>query len=90
MSHVPETRLVQAILAQQAPTIVHGHSLSLHIWCPTDDLCPPLCQGGKLILNDISVSLSCEHARNLADRAREAIDATVLGCLPPACGCRLQ
>lgn len=90
MSQIAEARAAPVILAQKAPLAIQGHSVSLHIWCPMDEPCPPHCQGGTLIFEDVSVALSCEHARNLADRAREAIDATVLGCLPPTCGCRLQ
>lgn len=90
MSEIAHARQIPEILAQHGPTIIRGHSVSLHIWCQEHDLCSPHCQGGTLVLDDISVTLSCEHARNLADRAREAIDATVLGCLPPTCGCRLQ
>lgn len=90
MRYLTQVLAARPMLAHQASTSIHGNSISLHIWCPTQASCPALCQGGLLVLGDVSVPLSCEHAKNLADRAREAIDATVLGSLPPACGCRLQ
>lgn len=90
MNQIAQPREISEILTQRAPSIIRGHSVSLHIWCPEDGPCSSHCQGGTLILSDISIALSCEQARNLADRSREAVDATILGCLPPTCGSRLQ
>lgn len=90
MRYLNEAPAMRQIPNRQVSTSIYGNSISLHIRCPAHSRCPALCQGGLLILGDVSVPLSCEHANNLADRAREAIDATVLGSLPPACGRRLQ
>lgn len=90
MRRATQPSAVIPTLAREASTSIHGNSISLHTWCPADGRCLALCQGGLLVLGDVSVPLSCEHAKNLADRAREAIDATVLGSLPPAYVCRLQ
>jgi len=90
MKQLVEVPAKERIREEQQVTSIHGNSVSLHIWCPTDQRCPPMCQGGLLVLGDISVPLSCEHATNLAERAREAIDAVVIGSLPPTCGCRFQ
>ncbi len=63
-------------------TVLIGNVASLTVICQRQIACPVRCSGGILRIGDVSVELSCTHACNLADRVREAIDATILGTLP--------
>ncbi|GAA0761078.1 hypothetical protein FHS52_001203 [Erythromicrobium ramosum] len=62
--------------------VLIGNVASLTVICDRQIACPADCRGGILRIGDVSVALSCTHAQNLAERIREAIDATVLGTLP--------
>lgn len=72
------------------PTVIHGNSTTIALPCEAGRRCPASCSGGLLTIGDTSVRLTCEHARNLADRARDAVDATVLGSLPVPTGRTIQ
>lgn len=62
--------------------VLNGNVASLTVICHRQIACPTDCRGGILRIGDVSVELSCTHAHNLADRVREAVDATILGTLP--------
>lgn len=82
MSRSPDRPSLADKIRHGGPTILHGSSTTIALPCEAGRRCPAICSGGLLTIGDTSVRLSCEHARNLVERAREAIDATVLGSLP--------
>lgn len=71
-------------------TVIHGNSTTITLSCKAGKRCPAVCSGGILTVGDISVRLTCEHARNLADRARDAVDAAVISSLPVPTGRTIQ
>ena len=86
MKRPPEDTPLIASIRLSYPAVLRGHAVVIHVPCESSTHCTAICPGGRLVMGDVTVGLRCEHARNLMDRAREAVDAAVLGSLPVPSG----
>lgn len=90
MKRISDHAHSESVVSFAGPTVICGNATTIALLCEEGRRCPAICSGGLLTIGDISVRLSCEHSRNLAARAREAIDAAVLGSLPVPIGRTIQ
>lgn len=72
------------------PQTLTGNIVSLRVGCAGAADCHALCSGAHLVMDDVTVPISCDHAANLAERVREAIDATILGSISMKAGKMVQ
>jgi hypothetical protein len=91
MREMPFDQLADVMAAHSAERItvecLNGHFFKLELFSIDGDFVEPSLIGGALQFGPDRIVLDAEHARQLADRVRAAIDNSVAGSIihRPAC-----